>query len=143
MAIAAAHTQLLSLILRESDLNYDIMKINNLKRLAVYESSDANNKLSAEKNNLRRIYKAEFEANPGKYANCDDYTDITEYEEALDIATTAFNNELERINEYEEFLNRKLTVDSAELQEVQVEKDSLENTIKGNIDHDFAYGLNG
>lgn len=142
MAIAGIHGTLLELTQRINSLNNDIATLQSEKRLAVYSQQDLAECKYAEQTEKRRYFKHLYENNSEIKDNYDQYTDIPDFEEAIDLITAKYQNQLTEIASWETQIDSQITTDSTELEEAKAYKESFKQMITTNISEDYNFGLN-
>lgn len=142
MATANLHEVIQASILRKAELQLNISNMQSQKSLAISAQADANSLLAHEKNAVRAEFKAMFEEDEVLQEQYKDYTEIPDFEEAIDKITAKFETELEELAAWESSIDAQITTDSTELEELKAYTDSYKNMLTENISNDFNFGLN-
>ena len=143
MAVANLHETVLMYKVRKAELTNEISELQTQKRLATYSQADVQSLLSSEKHSVRDYFKALYEGDTELQEKYLDYTQIPDFEEAIDRITAEFQDQLDELAAWETALDAQITTDSAELEEVNAYLESMKSMEQSNIQEDFNYGLNG
>lgn len=143
MAIANLNETIIAYKLRRNSLNLEITDLHSQKRLALNEQLDFTQLTQARKNDLKATWKAEYEENKDTlYADYVDYSQIKEYEDAVDKIEAEFEMFQAELTAWETDLDAQITVADTELKEVEAYLESYESMLSNNISNDFNYGMN-
>jgi dynactin complex subunit len=142
MAIANLHETIQSSILRKAQLQIEISELQARKTLATYSQADLQSLLSSEKHSVRDYFKAMYENDPELQAEYLDYTQIPDFEEAIDKITAEFQDQLDELTTWETAIDAQITTNSAELEEINAYLESYKSMLSSNIQEDFNFGLN-
>lgn len=142
MAIANLHETLLMYTMRKNQLNLEIMELQSQKQLALSSTADTNSLLNSGRAEIREFYRNLYEQDEVYQVNYTDYTEIPDFEEAMDRITAQYQDQLDELTAWEEQINAQLTTKSAELEEVTAYEESIRSMLQSNIQDDFNYGLN-
>ena len=124
-------------------MQVEITDFQSQKRLATYEQLDFTQLTQARKNEVKNQWKAEFEANKdGKYAEIVSYTEIDEYEDAIEKIEAEFEIFTAELTAWETDLDTQIATLDTELKEVDAYLESYESMLSENISNDFDYSLN-
>lgn len=140
MAIASLHEAILSSIVRRNQLTQEIAEFQSQKMLLAYSQGDIQGLMLSEETEIRNEYKELFDCNPDEYENYIDYTDIPDFEEAIDRITAKYNSQLEELSVWETSIDNQMTTCSTEMKELEAYQKSYESMLKNNISTDFQYG---
>lgn len=143
MAIANLHETLLAYTMRKNAINLNITNLQSQKALALLQTQNTNSLLAAGKAELRDYYKDLFENDEELQEKYDSYTEIVDFEEAIEKIQAQYNDELAEIAAWETQVDSEITTESAELEEINAYMESMKNMLSSNIQEDFNYGLNG
>ena len=153
MAISNLHETLLSYTLRRNELNLELTNLASQKQLATYAQADAMSLKSAQERSQKAYFQGIWEnlevssKNDKKRvyngAEYTDYTQIPDFEDAIDKIVAEYNDQLAELTAWETAIDSQITTDSAELEEVNAYMESLKSMLQTNIQDDFNYGLNG
>ncbi len=141
MSIANLHETLLSYKLRRNQLNLEITQYQSQKSLATYSQADLESLKSSETSSVRKYYKEMFEGDEDLQDLYTDYTEIPDYEEAIDKLTAQYQDEFDQLTAWETVIDAQITTASAELEEVNAYMESIQSMLSSNIQEDFNYGL--
>jgi dynactin complex subunit len=142
MAIANLHETIQSSILRKAQLQIEISELQARKTLATYSQADLQSLLSSEKHSVRDYFKAMYENDPELQAEYLDYTQIPDFEEAIDKITAEFQDQLDELTTWETAIDAQITTNSAELEEINAYLESYKSMLSSNIQEDYNFGLN-
>lgn len=142
MAIANLHETIQSSILRRAQLQLEISELQAQKTLATYSQADLQSLLSSEKHSVRDYFKAVYENDVELQEEYLDYTQIPDFEEAINKITAEFQEQLDELTAWETAIDAQITTNSAELEEINAYLESYKSMISSNIQEDFNYGLN-
>jgi len=143
MAIANLHETLLAYTMRKNAINLNITNLQSQKALALLQTQNTNSLLAAGKAELRDYYKDLFENDEELQEKYDSYTEIVDFEEAIEKIQAQYNDDLAEIAAWETQVDSEITTESAELEEINAYMESMKNMLSSNIQEDFNYGLNG
>ena len=143
MAIANLHETLLMYTMRKNQLNLEIMELQTQRQLAVASIADTNSLLAQGQAAIREQYRTLYEENEVYQANYIDYTEIPDFEEAMDAIAAMYQDQLDELAAWETQLNAQITTDSTELEEINAYMDSIKSMLSSNIQDDFNFGLDG
>ncbi len=143
MAIANLNETIMAYKLRRNRLQLEITNMQSQKRLAVNEQLDFTQLTQARKAEAKNEWKAEYEANKkGIYADLVSYTEIDEYEDAVEKIEADFEIFNAELTAWETDLDTRIATADTELKEVEAYLESYESMLSNNISNDFDYGLN-
>ena len=142
MAIANLHETLLAYTMRKNAINLNITNLQSQKALALLQTQNTNSLLAAGKAELRDYYKDLFENDEELQEKYDSYTEIVDFEEAIEKIQAQYNDELAEIAAWETQVDSEITTESAELEEINAYMESMKNMLSSNIQEDFKFGLN-
>ena len=142
MSIANLHETWLTYTMRKNQLNLEIMELQTQKQLAVASIADTNSLLAQGQAAIREQYRTLYEENEVYQANYIDYTEIPDFEEAMDAIAAMYQDQLDELAAWETQLNAQITTDSTELEEINAYMDSIKSMLSSNIQEDFNFGLN-
>ena len=142
MAIANLHETLLAYTMRKNQLNLEIMQLQSEKTLVMRSQGDVNELHNARKGEIRSQYKEIFENDSELQVKYADYTEIPEFEEAMNALEAEINSQLDELSNWETELDAQITTNSTELEEINAYSESIKSTLSSNIQEDFNYGLN-
>lgn len=138
MAIANLNETIIAYKLRRNALNLEITDLHSQKRLALNEQLDFTQLTQARKADLKNTWKKEFEAGKDTtYADLVDYTQIKEYEDAVDKIEAEFEMFQAELTAWETDLDAQITVADTELKETEAYLESYESMLSNNISNDF------
>ena len=143
MAIANLHETIQFGILEKARLEADLLKFQTQKTLAVNSQADLQSLLSSEKHSVRDYFKNLFNEDDELQELYTDYTQIPDFEEAIDKITAEFQDQLDELTAWETILDTEITTASAELEELKAYQDSWKTMLSSNIQDDFNYGQSG
>lgn len=145
MAIANLHETWLTYKQRVNDLNLEISNLQTQKTLATYSQADLQALLSSEKHSVRDYFKTLFEDNDGVIDGKTylDYTQIPDFEEAIDKITAQYQDQLDEVAAWETALDTQITTNDTEKAECEAYMESIKQMLSSNIQEDFNFGLNG
>ena len=142
MATATLHETWLTYKYRRNELNTQISYLQGQKNLAVYSRADKQSLRAAEEQEVRNQWREYYEN------NCDcckdnykDYTEIPDFDEAMDKIAAKYNDEIAQLEAWESQIDVQITTDSAELEEVKAYMESIKSMLSSNIQDDYEYGL--
>lgn len=141
MAIANLHETLLSYTRRRNALNLQITTLQNRKNLAIYSQSDMTTIKAAREQEVREQYRAMYSDDPELAEKYKDYTEIPDFEEAMDKIAAYYSDEINDLTAWETQVDAQITTASAELEEVNAYIDSIKSMLSSNIQEDYSYGL--
>lgn len=142
MAIANLHETLMSYKLRRNQLNLEITQLQAQKSLATYSTADAQSLKNAQSREYRDYFSDLYADDEELQAKYKDYTEIPDFEEAIDKITANYQDQLDELTAWETAIDAQITTDSAELEEVNAYIESIKSMLTSNIQEDFNYGLN-
>lgn len=143
MAIANLNETLMAYKLRRNRLQLDITDYQSQKRLATNEQLDFMQLTQAQKAEQKNKWKAEFEAGKDTiYADVTAYTEIDEYQDAVDKIEAEYEIYNAELTAWETDLDNQITTADTELTEIEAYIESYEEMLSNNISNDFNYGLN-
>ncbi len=143
MAIANLNETLMAYKLRRNRLQLDITDYQSQKRLATNEQLDFMQLTEAQKSEQKNKWQAEFEAGKDTiYADIESYTEIDEYEDAIDKIEAEYEIYNAELTAWETDLDNQITTADTELTEVEAYIESYQEMLSNNISNDFNYGLN-
>ncbi len=143
MAIANLNETLMAYKLRRNRLQLDITDYQSQKRLATNEQLDFMQLTQAQKAEQKNKWKAEFEAGKDTiYADITAYTEIDEYQDAIDKIEAEYEIYNAELTAWETDLDNQITTADTELTEIEAYIESYEEMLSNNISNDFNYGLN-
>lgn len=140
MAIANLLETLQFYKLRKNQLNFEIIGLQSQKQLAVASTADTNSLLSHGKAELREQYREMYEESEELQLNYNVYTDIPDFEDAMNMLTARFQDELDNLANWENLLNNQITTKDTEIKEIEAYEESVKKTLGENISEDFNYG---
>ncbi len=143
MAIANLHETLLTYTLRKNQLNLEITELQSQKTLATYSQADIYSLQNSGKAEIRAFYKALYESDSDLQCKYKSYTEIPDFEEAIDKLTAQYQEQLDELTAWETQIDAQITTNSAELEEVNAYMESIKSMLQTNIQEDFNYGLDG
>ena len=141
MAIANLHETLLSYTQRKNALNLEISNLQTTKQLAIAEQADAQSLQNSEKRELREFWKNAYNNDPELREKYISYTEIEDFEEAIEQAAAKYQDQLDELTAWETSIDAELTTKSAELEEIKAYQESIKSMLSTNIQEDFNYGL--
>ena len=142
MAIANLNETIMAYKLRRNRLQLEITNMQSQKRLAVNEQLDFTQLTQARKAEAKNEWKAEYEANKeGIYADLVSYTEIDEYEDAVEKIEADFEIFNAELTAWETDLDTRIATADTELKEVEAYLESYESMLSKNISNVFDYGL--
>ena len=142
MAIANLHETLMSYKLRRNQLNLEITQLQAQKSLGTYSTADAQSLKNAQSREQRDYFKDLYASDKELQAKYKDYTEIPDFEDAIDKITANYQDELDSLTAWETAIDAQITTDSAELEEVNAYIESMKSMLTNNIQEDFNFGLN-
>ncbi len=143
MAIANLNETIMAYKLRRNRLQLDITDYQSQKRLATNEQLDFMQLTQAQKTEQKNKWKAEYEAGKDTiYADIASYTEIDEYEDAIDKIEAEYEIYNAELTAWETDLDNMITTADTELTEIEAYIESYEEMLSTNISNDFNYGLN-
>lgn len=143
MAYANLNATLIAYKLRRNGLNVEITNMQSQKRLALNEQLDFAQLTQAKKAEAKNEWKAEYEANKeGIYADLISYTEIDEFEDAIEKIEADFEIFNAELTAWETDLDTRITTADTELKEVEAYIESYDSMLSSNIQNDHNYGLN-
>lgn len=142
MAEANLHEVIQASILRKAQLQLEISQLQAQKSLAISAQTDSQSLLSSQKNAIRSEFKKLFEEDPSLKEQYKDYTEIPDFEEAIDRINAKFQDEIEELNAWETSIDAQITTNSTELEELNAYMESYKSMLSSNISEDFNFGLN-
>ena len=142
MAIANLHETLMSYKLRRNQLNLEITQLQTQKSLGTYSTADAQSLKNAQSREQRDYFKDLYANDKELQAKYKDYTEIPDFEDAIDKITANYQDELDSLTAWETAIDAQITTDSAELEEVNAYIESMKSMLTNNIQEDFNFGLN-
>ncbi len=143
MAIANLHETWLTYKQRVNTLNLDISNLQTQKTLATYSQADLQSLLASEKHSVRDYFKELWESDKElgeKYIN---YTQIPDFEEAIDKIVAQYQDQLDEMAAWETALDAQITTNDTEKAECEAYMESITQMLTSNIQEDFNFGLNG
>lgn len=143
MAIASLHEAILSSIVRRNQLTQEIAEFQSQKMLLAYSQGDIQGLMLSEETEIRNEYKELFDCNPDEYENYTDYTEIPDFEEAIERITAKYNSQLEDLSVWETMIDNQITTCSAEQKELEAYTDSYKKMLSDGISNDFNYAGGG
>ena len=143
MATANLHETLLSYTLRKNYLTVEITNLQSRKTLAAYSQADRQAFKAQDEEELRQYFKALYDSDCDYQGKYKDYTEIPDFEEAMDKIAARYNDELADLTAWETQLDAQITTDSAELEEINAYMESFKSMLSSNIQEDYNYGSNG
>ena len=141
MAIANLHETLLAYTMRKDALNLELSELASQKALAIRQQADDQSLLSAGQHEIRDYFKNLYETDPELHERYKYYTEIPEFEEAINKITAEFQAKLDELTIWETQIDAQITTDSAELEEINAYIESIKSMLSGNIQEDFNFGL--
>ncbi len=142
MAIANLNETIMAYKLRRNNLQNDITTYQSQKRLATYEQLDFMQLTEAQKTEQKNKWKAEYEAGKDTiYADIVSYTEIDEYEDAIDKIEAEYEIYNAELTAWETDIDNQITTADTELTEVEAYIESYEEMLSNNISNDFNYGI--
>ena len=143
MAYANLNETLMSYKLRRNRLQVEITNMQSQKRMALNEQLDFTQLTQARKAEAKNEWKAEYEANKkGIYADLVSYTEIDEYEDAIEKIEAEYEIFQAELTAWENDLDAQIATADCELKEVEAYLESYESMLSNNISNDFNYGMN-
>lgn len=143
MAYANLNETLMSYKLRRNRLQVEITNMQSQKRMALNEQLDFTQLIQARKAEAKNEWKAEYEANKdGIYADLVSYTEIDEYEDAVDKIQADFEIFNAELTAWETDLDTRIATADVELKEVEAYISSFDEMLSSNIQNDHNYGKN-
>lgn len=139
MAIANLHETWLTYKSRVNTLNLEISMLQTQKQLATYSQADVQGLLSSEKHSQRDYFKSLWEADPELQAQYRDYTEIPDFEDAIDKITAQYQDQLNELVAWETMLDAQITTDDTEKQECQAYMDSIKQMLSSQLQEDFSF----
>ena len=140
MAVAAIFGALLSNKIREANLTKRIGDLQSYKSLAAYSLGDVRDIKSQEEKEVRDFYKSLYNEDAEYNGKYKDYTEIPDFEEAMDMIAAKYQDQLDEIKAWEDSLNAEITVSSAELEELKAYDESYKGWVTSNIQNDYNFG---
>lgn len=143
MAIANLNETIMAYKLRRNALNLQITDLHSDKRLATLEQLDFVQLTQARKADLKNVWKAEYEEGKDTiYADCASYTEIDEFEDAVEKIEAEYEIFMAELSAWETDLDNQIATADTELKEVEAYLESYESMLSENISNDFDYGIN-
>ena len=143
MAISDLHETWLTYRYRRNQLNEEISYLQGQRNLAVYAQADKTSIKAADEEEVRKYWREYYDCDcDGCKEKYKDYTQIPDFEEAMNKIAAQYNDELAQLNAWETQLMAQITTDSAELEEVNAYMESIKSMLSSNIQEDFKYGFN-
>ena len=142
MAIANLHEAIQASIMRKNQLNLEITQLQSQKSLAIFQQADVQSLISSEKNEIRSFYRELYSSDSELQEQYIDYTEIPDFEEAIDKMTAQFQDQLDELTAWETMIDTQITTNSTELEEINAYVESYKSMLSTNIQEDFNYGLN-
>lgn len=142
MAIANLHEAIQASIMRKNQLNLEITQLQSQKSLAIFQQADVQSLISSEKNEIRSFYRELYSSDSELQEQYIDYTEIPDFEEAIDKITAQFQDQLDELTAWETMIDTQITTNSTELEEINAYVESYKSMLSTNIQEDFNYGLN-
>ena len=142
MAIANLHETLLAYTLRKKQITVDLAHYQGQKALAAAKTADANSILAAEKADIRDYFKYMYNNDCELQEAYIDYTEIPDFEDAIDKVVAEITDELDAIAAWETQIDNQITTESAELLDINAYMESFKTMLSANIQEDFNHGLN-
>ncbi len=143
MAIANLHETIQFGILEKARLEADLLKFQTQKTLAVHSQADLQSLLSSEKHAVRDYFKGLYNTDAELQEAYGDYTEIPDFEEAIDKITAEFQEQLDELTAWETSLDTEITTASAELEELKAYQESWKTMLSSNIQDELNYGQSG
>ncbi len=142
MAIANLNETIIAYKLRRNQLQLEITNLQSQKRLATTEQLDFMQLTQARKNEEKNKWKAEYEAGKDTtYADIVSYTEIDEYNEAVDKIQAEYEIYNAELTAWETSIDNQIATADTELTEIEAYLESYEEMLSNNISNDFNYGL--
>ena len=142
MAVANLQEIILTSIMRKNALTADLITLSNQKRLATYSRADEDSLLNCAKAELRANFSEMFDQDESLQDLYDDYTEIPDYVEQMDILTAQYEEKMNELANWELDIDAQMTTDNTELAEINAYLESFKSMESANIQEDFNYGLN-
>ena len=143
MAIANLHETWLTYKQRVADLTLEITNLQTQKNLATYSQADLQSLLSSEKHSVRDYFKELWDGDKDLQEKYLDYTQIPDFEEAIDKIVAEYQEQLDEMAAWETALDTQITTNDTEKTECEAYMESIKQMLSSNIQEDFNFGLNG
>ena len=142
MAEANLQETLLTYTLRANYLQTEISNLQSQKSLLLYSQADIQDIKGQEEQAIREMYRAMYSDDPSIKEKYVDYTEIPDFEEAMDKIAAKYEEEMAQLTADETHIDDQITTNDTELAEINAYKESIKQMLQSNIQEDYNYGLN-
>ena len=150
MAIASLNEVIQSHIMRRNIINRQLSEYSSQKTLAVYEQTDLTTWRNSQKMKIRKEWQnvysnnITYTENSVKYCNYNNgtyytYDELEEYQEAIELVESKFQNELAELTSWETQLDNQITTENTELSEIKAYLESFKQMLSNNVKNDYQY----
>ena len=156
MAIASLNEVIQSHIMRRNIINRQLTEYSSQKSLAVYEQTDLTTWQNNQKMKIRRKWQSVYSdtSNIQAVTNSNGYvqtfhvyngntyytySEMEEYQEAIEIVEAKFQDELAELTSWETQLDAQITTENTELSEIKAYLESFKQMLSNNVKNDYQY----